>query len=122
MPVWALLANCACVFLLGCVNLGSTSAFNALVATGLILQQMSFAFPAALLLYHRARGTMESVMPADKIQFRLPFGVGPLVNFLTIVLGVISLIFYNFPYTLPATASNMSKSSMLLDRPSHILV
>lgn len=110
VPICALLANCGCVFLLGCINLGSTSAFNALVATGLILQQLSFAFPAALLLYHRAAGTLETIMPAAKIQFKLPFGVGPLVNALTVVLGLLSLIFYDIPYVLPATASNMSKS------------
>ncbi|KAF6796391.1 choline transport, partial [Colletotrichum sojae] len=42
VPVNALLVNSALVFVLGCVFLGSSTAFNALVATGLILQQVSF--------------------------------------------------------------------------------
>lgn len=109
VPVWALVANGGCVFLLGCVNLGSTTAFNALVSTGLILQQVSFAFPAALLLYHRVAGTFGEVMPRSKGAFRLPLGVGPLANVLTVVLALISLVFYDFPTVLPATGANMSK-------------
>lgn len=110
VPVCALLVNCGCVFLLGCINLGSTTAFNALVSTGLILQQVSFAFPAALLLYHRFAGTFNEVMPKTKESLYLPFGVGPVANTLTIVLALISLIFYDFPSVLPATATNMSES------------
>lgn len=111
VPVCALLVNCGCVFLLGCVNLGSTTAFNALVSTGLILQQVSFAFPAALLLYHRVSGSFDEVMPRSRASFRLPVGVGALANILTIVLALISLIFYDFPTVLPATAANMSQSA-----------
>lgn len=110
VPLPALLANCFCVFLLGCVNLGSTSAFNALVSTGLILSQLSYAFPAALMLYHRVAGTMEDVMPADKTRFKLAYGVGPVANVLTIVLGLLGLVFYDFPSVLPVTAANMSGS------------
>lgn len=117
VPVWALLANSGCVFLLGCVNLGSTTAFNALVSTGLILQQASFAFPAGLVLYHRARGTFGEVMrPRGHVKqpFRLPWGAGPLANALTIVLALISLVFYCFPPVLPATGANMSRWLLLV--------
>lgn len=107
--MWALVANCGCVFLLGCVNLGSTSAFNALVSTGLILQQVSFAFPAALVLYHRVCGTIDEAMPRSKASFKLPFGLGPVSNVLTIVFALVSLVFYDFPTVLPVTAANMSE-------------
>lgn len=110
VPVLALLFNCFCVFLLGCVNLGSTSAFNALVSTGLILSQLSYAFPAALMLYHRAAGTIDEVMPSGKTRFKLSFGVGPVANVLTIVLALLGLVFYNFPSVLPVTPANMSES------------
>lgn len=109
VPVWALLANSFAVFLLGCVNLGSTSAFNALVSTGLILSQLSYAFPAALMLYHRVRGTVDQVLPASKTRFKLSFGIGPVANILTIVLALLSLVFYDFPTILPVTSSNMSE-------------
>jgi choline transport protein len=98
------------VFVLGCVYLGSTTAFNALVSTGIILQQLSFAFPAALMLYRRAKGTLEEVMPSVKTRFNLPFGVGLIANVLTIVMAILALIFYDLPVVLPVTVGNMSKS------------
>lgn len=109
VPVWALLFNSFCVFLLGCINLGSTSAFNALVSTGMILSQLSYAFPAALMLYHRALGTVETVLPKEQTKFKLSFGVGPAANILTVVLALLGLVFYDFPTGLPVTAASMSK-------------
>lgn len=108
VPVWALLANNAVVFILGFVYLGSTTAFNAIISVGVILQQVSFAFPAALLLYRRRSARF---LPKGR-----SFDVGPLgwiANFLTIVLAVVSLIFYNFPVVMPVTTSNMSKAPSL---------
>jgi choline transport protein len=53
VPIWALCANQVVIFIIGCVYLGSTTAFNAFIGTGLILQLITFAFPAALLLMRR---------------------------------------------------------------------
>lgn len=44
VPVWALVANNAVVFIIGCVFLGSSTAFNAFIGTGLILQQVTYAY------------------------------------------------------------------------------
>ncbi|WDK14626.1 hypothetical protein CGRA01v4_05907 [Colletotrichum graminicola] len=114
VPVNALLVNFFPVFALGCVFLGSSTAFNALVATGLILQQVSFAFPAALALYHRARGpaAFEKVLPRRK--FRLPGVAGLLANSLTIVHGLLALVFYVFPVVMPVSASNMNYAIVVL--------
>lgn len=109
VPVWSLIANSACVFVLGCVYLGSSTAFNALVSTGIILQQLSFAFPAALMLYRRVKGTLEEVMPQAKIGFKLRFGIGPVANVLTIIMALLALVFYDLPVVLPVTVGNMSK-------------
>lgn len=51
VPIAALLFNFAIMFIIGCVYLGSTSAFNSFIGTGLILQHVTYAFPAALLIY-----------------------------------------------------------------------
>ncbi|KAF9869746.1 hypothetical protein CkaCkLH20_12789 [Colletotrichum karsti] len=114
VPVNALLVNSALIFVLGCVFLGSSTAFNALVATGLILQQVSFAFPAALALYHRLRGAVafEQILPRRR--FKLPGPVGVVANVLTIALGVIALVFYDFPVVMPATSSNMNYASVVI--------
>ncbi|TDZ31462.1 Choline transport protein [Colletotrichum spinosum] len=112
VPVNALLVNSALVGVLGFVFLGSSTAFNALVATGLILQQVSFAFPAALALYHRTKGreAFERVLPRRR--FRLPRVVGFAANILTVVTGAVALIFYDFPVVMPVTASNMSENAL----------
>ncbi|KAL8349178.1 hypothetical protein RB601_002005 [Gaeumannomyces tritici] len=113
VPVNALLVNCAFVFLLGCVNLASSAAFTALVATGLILLQCSFAIPAALVLRRRLLGTLPAVLPESR-PFRLPGVVGGLANFLSIALAFISLVFYSFPVSLPVTPGNMNYASVVI--------
>jgi choline transport protein len=104
VPVWALIANSAVIFIIGCVYLGSTTAFNAMIATGLILQQISYAIPAALLLY-RKRST--TYLPTSRY-FKLGY-FGWVANALTVVMAVVATIFYNFPAVMPVTSSSMSK-------------
>lgn len=107
-PMLALVANAVVVAILGFIYLGSSTAFNAMVATGLILQQVSFAFPAALLLWRRRSVRF---LPKSR-SFRLgPFGW--ITNSLTIVCALVALIFYCLPTTLPVTSGNMSK--LILD-------
>ena len=103
VPVWALLFNAAWVFVLGCVYLGSSTAFYAIVAPGLILEQLSFAFPAGLLLWRRRD---PAFLPAKG-----PFKLGKLgwiVNFVTVAWAVVELVFYDLPPELPVTGGNMS--------------
>jgi choline transport protein len=105
VPVWALLVNTVIVFILGCLYLASATAFNAIISVGVILQQISFAFPAALLLWRRRSS---KYLPMGR-SFTLGI-FGWVANSLTVVLGIVSLIFYDFPTIMPVTAGNMSKS------------
>lgn len=114
VPVWALLANSAIVFIIGCVYLGSTTAFNAMISTGLILQQISYAMPTALLMY---RGRSSKFLPSTR-SFKLgPFGW--VANIFTVLMAFIAVIFFNFPTVMPVTSSNMSKLSLKVS--GHIL-
>lgn len=106
VPVWAIIFNASVVFIIGCIYLGSSSAFNAFIGTGLILQHVSYAFPALLLLY---RGRASSWLPESR-KFRLPGPVGWTVNLTTVCLAIVVLVFYNFPTVMPVTGSNMSES------------
>lgn len=75
-----------------------------MIATGLILQQVSFAFPAALLLYRKRSAEF---LPANR-GFKL--GVfGWVANVLTVVFAIVCLIFFDFPTVMPVTPNNMSK-------------
>lgn len=105
VPVWALLANNAVVFIIGCIFLGSSTAFNAFIGTGLVLQQVTYAIPAALLMY---RGRSSNFLPVNR-PFKLYGPIGWIVNFFTVAFAIVVLIFYNFPVVLPVTGSNMSK-------------
>lgn len=106
MPVYALLLNFSIMFIIGCVYLGSTSAFNAIIGTGLTLQHITYAIPAALVIF---RGRSEKVLPRKRA-FSVPYVVGYFANIVTVTMAVFTLVFYNLPTTLPATGNNMSKS------------
>ena len=105
VPVWALLFNWFWVFVLGCIYLGSSTAFNAIVAPGLILEQVSFAIPSALLIYRRRD---QRFLPSQG-WFRLGRW-GWVVNFTSVSWALIELVFYSLPPHLPVDGSNMSKT------------
>ena len=122
VPVWALLFDTFWVFLLGCIYLGSSTgtlfslfslllecvlrfqAFNAIVSPGVILEQITFAIPAILLLWRR-REPMLFCGPMGPVLGNF----GWIANFVTVAWAFVELVFYNMPAQLPATAENMSK-------------
>lgn len=103
-PIWALLLNFFIVLCIGCVQLGSSAAFNAIVGVSLILQLISYAMPSALLLYRR-RSTR--FLPRNR-DFKISFGLGWVANILPPVWAIVGTIFYCFPFFRPVTGSNMS--------------
>jgi len=104
VPVWSLLFNAFVVFLMGFVYLGSSTAFNALIGSGLILQQITFAIPAGLLTWQKRSAKF---LPKTR-SFRLPGVVGWAANILTVFFGFLVLIFFDFPTSLPVTGGTMS--------------
>jgi choline transport protein len=104
-PIAALVFNSAVIFIIGCIYLGSTSAFNAFIGTGLILQHITYAFPAVLLMM---KGRSRTWLPESR-SFRVPPILGWVANATTVWFAVVVLIFYDFPTALPVTGSNMSK-------------
>lgn len=114
VPVYALIANSAVIFIIGCIYLASSTAFNALIGTGLVLQQVSFCFPAALLLY-RCRST--TYLPSNRV-FNLGL-FGWVSNAATLSFGIVTLVFYNFPAEMPVNGYNMSMPRCLLVKSSY---
>ncbi|KAJ5375252.1 hypothetical protein N7517_007258 [Penicillium concentricum] len=110
VPVWGLFFNFVIMFIIGCIYLGSSSAFNAFIGSGLVLQHISYAIPAALLMY---RKRSETWLPRYRA-FRLPSMVGWSVNAITIGFAILVLIFYDLPTVLPVTGSNMNYTSAVL--------
>jgi choline transport protein len=109
VPIWALIANSFVIFIIGCVYLGSTTAFNAMIGTGLILQQISYAFPTALIMYRKRSATF---LPGSRY---LKLGrFGWVANFLTVAFAIIVIIFFNFPTVMPVEPGNMNYASVVL--------
>ena len=104
VPIWALVFNAFVVFIIGCIYLASTTAFNALIASGLILQQLTFAIPAALLMYRRRSSEF---LPESRC-FKLGIFGWP-SNFVTLAFALLILVFYDFPTIMPVSAGNMSR-------------
>jgi choline transport protein len=112
IPVAALLLDAGLIALCGCISLGSTAAFNALVGVFSMMQMTSFAIPAALLMYRRRS---KKVLPRKRA-FKVPEAMGWACNIGTVVAAVIETVFFTFPTVLPVTGSNMSKLTNLLPR------
>ncbi|KAF9887402.1 hypothetical protein FE257_010257 [Aspergillus nanangensis] len=109
VPVWALVADSAVIFIIGCIYLGSDTAFHAFIGTGLLLQQLSFATPAMLLLYHR-RST-RYLAKGRRVRLGL---FGWFANIVTVCFAIIITVFYCFPTELPATGSSMNYAVAVL--------
>ncbi|PTB39490.1 hypothetical protein M441DRAFT_59518 [Trichoderma asperellum CBS 433.97] len=110
IPMAALLLDAGLIFVCGCISLGSSAAFNALVGVFSLMQMISFAIPAALLIY---RKRSEKVLPRKRA-FKVPEMVGWACNVGTIVAAVIETIFFTFPTVLPVTGSNMNYAAVVL--------
>lgn len=111
VPVWALLGNAFVILVIGCVYLGSTTAFNAFIGSGLLLQQCTFAIPAALLLWHRRS---EAVLPKSRY-IRLG-ALGWVANVVTVAFAPLITVMYCFPIQVPVTGSSMSTPFLFLFR------
>lgn len=70
LPLNALYLTTALVIIFGCIFLGSSSAFNAIVSASVVALGITYAFPPAI---HCLRG--RKLLPEDR-PFRLPTPVG----------------------------------------------
>ena len=109
VPVWAILANAVVVFIMGCIYLGSTIAFNAVVGTSLILMHIGIAIPVLFLML---KGRSREYLPS-KGHFYWG-AAGWLFNFVTVAWAFIILIFYCFPPTNPTSGGTMNYASAVL--------
>jgi choline transport protein len=105
VPIAALVLNFAIMFVIGCIYLASTSAFNAFIGTGLILQHITYAIPAALLMFRKRSSVW---LPRNRY-FRMPEVLGWAANVTTAGIAVFALVFYTFPVAKPVTGGNMSE-------------
>ncbi|KIW81502.1 hypothetical protein Z517_04527 [Fonsecaea pedrosoi CBS 271.37] len=110
VPVYALLLTYAILVLCGCIFVASTTAFNALISSSIVLQQLSFVIPVALLLYRR-RGP--KYLPRTRF-FAPPPAVGWIANVIVVAFSLVTTVFFNMPAFLPTSASSMNYTCVIL--------
>ncbi|OAP56145.1 hypothetical protein AYL99_09324 [Fonsecaea erecta] len=110
VPVYALFLTYGILVVCGCVFVASTTAFNALIGSSIVLQEISFLIPVALLLYRR-RG--EKYLPRTRY-FAPPSVVGWTANVVVVVFALVTTVFFNLPPFLPTSANTMNYTCVIL--------
>ncbi|KAI8258241.1 Swainsonine transporter [Colletotrichum sp. SAR 10_98] len=105
-PLWSLVFSASGTAIFGCLYLASDLAFNSLISTGLLLQYISYTIPVVLALMQGRSSFKHGPFWYPKL--------GLLANIVMLAWSVVALIFYCFPYYLPALADEMNYASPVL--------
>ncbi|KAB8209239.1 amino acid/polyamine transporter I [Aspergillus parasiticus] len=108
IPTIAVAVTSFLLGLLGLINIGSTSAFNAIVSLAVFGLEISYLIPLCFLLYQRMVFP-DSITPGPWSMGR--YGIG--VNVLSICFLVFTCIFLLFPPYQPLTAANMNYACLV---------
>lgn len=106
VPVNAHLMSCAWCAVIGCIYMGSTTAYNAMVIGCIIFLLLSYSVPVIFLL----------IKGRDNIRHG-PFWLGKIGLFCNCVVlfwTAFTTIFYSFPAVMPVTAGNMNYVSVVI--------
>ncbi|CAF9938098.1 MAG: hypothetical protein HETSPECPRED_000773 [Heterodermia speciosa] len=101
LPLNSLYLTTALVVIFGCIFLGSSSAFNAIISASVVALGVSYAIPPAI---NCLRG--RKMLPARA--FVLPGLFGWIANLIGIAYVIVTTVLFLFPPDLPATGSNMN--------------
>lgn len=106
-PLRATLAMGGMVSGLGCIYVGSTTAFQALVSSYIVLSTLSYL---GAVLPHLLTGRKNSVPGPFYLGRRLGFAV----NTVTVLYILVTVVFFCFPLVLPMTAQNMNYTCVIV--------
>ncbi|KAJ5047864.1 hypothetical protein NUH16_006361 [Penicillium rubens] len=101
VPLNSLYLNLALVTIFGCIFLGSSSAFSAIVSASVVLLGISYGMPIAV---NCCRG--RRMLPERS--FVLPEILGWTLNIVSLMYIALTTVLFLFPPELPATGSNMN--------------
>jgi choline transport protein len=102
VPLNALGLTLSLVIIFGCVFLGSSSAFNAIVSASVVALTVTYGIPIALNVIQGRKG-----LPADRA-FVLPEWFAWIANIIGLVYVAITSVLFLFPPELPVTSNNMN--------------
>ena len=101
VPLYSLVLSAGLALAFGLIMIGSSSAFNALIAASVVALGVSYAIPVAI---NVCRG--RKMLP-DRA-FSLPNWLGWSANLLGLAYSIVTTVLFVFPPELPVTGSNMS--------------
>ncbi|KAJ4334620.1 hypothetical protein N0V95_009125 [Ascochyta clinopodiicola] len=101
VPLNALILAAGLTLLFGLIMIGSSSAFNALIAASVVALGVSYAIPVAI---NVCRG--RKMLPARA--FTLPNWLGWVANLVGLAYAIVTTVLFVFPPELPVTGSNMN--------------
>ncbi|KAM3162345.1 7-keto 8-aminopelargonic acid transporter [Lachancea thermotolerans] len=113
-PLNAHLFSQLCVAIIGCIFMGSSTAFNAIISACITLLLLTYAVPCLIVLligkrefYERAKSQL-NILGVNLGRVPVCSKIGQIPNVLTILWALFCLIFLSFPYSLPVSANNMN--------------
>lgn len=101
VPLNALYLNVVVVIIFGCIYLGSSVAFNAIIAASVVALGVSYGIPVALSL-----ATMRRKLPERA--FALPNWLGWTANIIGLVYTIVTTVLFLFPPAIPVSGSTMN--------------
>jgi len=102
LPLNALYLTTILVIIFGCIFLGSSSAFNAIISASVVALGVSYAIPIAI-------NCLQGRTKLPPRPFVLPNAFAWFANLLGIAFVIVTSVLFVFPPELRVTASNMSK-------------
>ncbi|KKF95607.1 Choline transport protein [Ceratocystis platani] len=107
VPINAQCVVSTIVALLGCLYLGSSTAFNSLLGTAVTVNNIAYMFPIVTNILTGRRNMHKGV-------FHMGGGLGFFVNCVTIAWLAFAIVFFSFPYVKPVTAQNMNYTCVVI--------
>lgn len=101
VPMNALYLNVVVVVIFGCIYLGSTIAFNAIVAASVVALGVSYGIPIAISVAQMRRKLPER-------SFKLPSWLGWTANIIGLVYTVVTTVLFLFPPQKEVTGTSMN--------------
>lgn len=106
MPFYATI-TCGCVVtILGCIYVGSTTAFNAFVGSFVLFSTASYTAAILPNLLTRRKNIIYG-------PFHLKGALGFILNFIACAYMMVWFVIYCFPYSLPTTAASMNYACLM---------
>ncbi|KAF4124545.1 choline transport protein [Geosmithia morbida] len=107
IPLNAQLIVTAIIAALGCLYLGSSTAFNSLLGTAVTINNISYLIPILTNLLTGRRNMHHG-------HFHMNNTLGSVINTVTVCWLVFAVVFFSFPYVMPVEPDNMNYTCVVV--------